>query len=266
MRKNRRAVPGAALAVLLLGAGGAAHAQQALVSNTGQTHEATGALATNDHAQKFSTGANADGYTLTGVVLVLDVDSSGDFPTVTLHSGSAAGTKVADFTAPSTATGEASYTFTPSAAVTLAASTDYWAVTDGGTGTWITVGTDDDANPATGWSIANEYLTRAAASTGSFTSASTSQALAIRVNGTIVPANSAPTASDGEVTASEDGEYSFAATDFNFEDADTGDTLDSVKIVTLPGLGTLALDGTEITSGDLPQTVTAAQLGTGDLV
>ena len=63
--------------------------------------------------------------------------------------------------------------------------------------------------------------------------------------------------------ADEDTDYTFTVDDFGFADTDAGDSLVSVKIVTLPasGEGTLTLSGTAIGSGDLPQTVTAAQLG-----
>ena len=51
--------------------------------------------------------------------------------------------------------------------------------------------------------------------------------------------------------------YAFMAGDFGFDDTDTGDTLASVKIVTVPGLGTLALDGTAVLADDV---VTEAQI------
>ena len=80
--------------------------------------------------------------------------------------------------------------------------------------------------------------------------------------GTVLPAstNAAPTSSDRTVTATEDT-YTFSSADFGFRD-DMGDTLSSVKIVSLPARGTLTLSGTALTSGELPQTVAAAQIGT----
>ena len=79
--------------------------------------------------------------------------------------------------------------------------------------------------------------------------------------------NVAPMASDGAVTAVEDTAYEFTAADFNFEDTDAGDVLRSVSITSLPAAatGTLKLDGTAISSGNLPQTVTAAELGANSL-
>ena len=80
--------------------------------------------------------------------------------------------------------------------------------------------------------------------------------------------NAAPTASDRTVTTNEDTDYTFAAANFNFADTDSGAALSSVKIVTLPasGKGTLELDGSAIASGDLPQTVTRADIDAGKLI
>ncbi len=77
--------------------------------------------------------------------------------------------------------------------------------------------------------------------------------------------NSLPTAADGEVTTDEDMAYEFAAGDFNFSDSDTGDTLASVTVVTLPGAGegTLALDGVAVTAG---RSVAKADLDADKLV
>ena len=76
-----------------------------------------------------------------------------------------------------------------------------------------------------------------------------------KVNG--AAANTAPTAADNTVTTGEDRAYTFTADDFGFMDDDAGATLASVKIVTLPGAGTLALDGTAVTADGV---VTTAQI------
>ena len=75
-------------------------------------------------------------------------------------------------------------------------------------------------------------------------------------------ANTPPTAADNTVTTGEDRAYTFTADDFGFVDTDAGDTLASVKIVTVPALGTLALDGTAVTVDDV---VTKAQID-GDML
>ena len=143
-------------AVFLFGAAGVAHAQtsRVLVSNIGQTFQIASGYSIGG-AQGFSTGTNADGYTLTSVELRL---SANQVPTVTLHRGSPAGTKVADFTGPSSAAGRADfvdYTFTPTTTVTLDRNTDYWLVATGSAfgDLWAVAGSGEDATPAPGWSI-----------------------------------------------------------------------------------------------------------------
>ena len=90
---------------------------------------------------------------------------------MTLHSGSANGTKVADFATQASRTGVSNYRYTPTTDVTLSASTWYWLVAE-----------DDGANPATslltsdlaydgavapGWTLANKGQVRTTA-TGAF--------------------------------------------------------------------------------------------------
>ena len=72
--------------------------------------------------------------------------------------------------------------------------------------------------------------------------------------------NTAPTSADEHVEADEDMDYTFSSADFPFTDTDTGDSLASVKIVTLPASGTLTLSGTAIGPADLPQTVPADEI------
>ena len=69
--------------------------------------------------------------------------------------------------------------------------------------------------------------------------------------GTIVDGdapNAAPTAADGTVTTDEDTAYAFGASDFGFTDTDTDDELASVRVVTLPGSGTLAVSGAAVSA------------------
>ena len=82
-----------------------------------------------------------------------------------------------------------------------------------------------------------------------------------------VTVNTAPMASAGTITADEDTEYKFTVADFHFSDDDAGDVLARVAITSLPaaGKGTLELDGTAISSGNLPQTVTADELDADSL-
>ena len=70
--------------------------------------------------------------------------------------------------------------------------------------------------------------------------------------------NDAPTAAAGTVTTDEDTAYAFGASDFGFADADTDDELASVRVVTLPGSGTLAVSGSAVSAD---QEVAASDLG-----
>ena len=71
------------------------------------------------------------------------------------------------------------------------------------------------------------------------------------------PTNNAPTAADNTVTIGLDAAYTLKAADFGFADTDTGDTLASVRIETLPAAGELALDGT---AAVVDQVVTRADI------
>ena len=234
---------------------GTVQANNALVSNLGQSRTNTFRLALSDLAQAFTTGANPAGYTLSSIDLKLDSSDSTNTPTVKLYSGSANGMEEAAFTGPAMldASTVKNYAFAPSSTVILLGSTTYWVVAEGAV-RWVLGGAGEDATPAMGWSIANNYEYRVATlSTGGFTTDSAGEVLQIRVNGTTggVVTNTAPTAANNTVTTAEDRPYTFAADDFGFMDADAGAALASVKIVTPPALGTLALDGTAVTANDV---------------
>ena len=70
--------------------------------------------------------------------------------------------------------------------------------------------------------------------------------------------NTPPAGADHTVVTAEDTGRSFSAADFGFSDADAGQTLAAVRIDTLPGNGTLALNGVNVVAG---QIVSAADLG-----
>ena len=78
-----------------------------------------------------------------------------------------------------------------------------------------------------------------------------------------VTSNVVPTASDGTVSTPPETDYAFVAADFNFADANSGDSLSSVRIVTLPGKGSLTLDGVGVTAD---QVVPRADIDDGGLV
>ena len=79
-------------------------------------------------------------------------------------------------------------------------------------------------------------------------------------SGDQILANAMPTSSDKTVTIDEDTVYTFMVSDFAFSDGDTGDALASVRIVTLPQDGSLALDGAPATADGV---VTKAHLDSG---
>ena len=120
---------------------------------------------------------------------------------------------------------------------------------------------EDTLTPKTGWTIADTALYRDRTSTGTWTSSAMSRR--IRINGSKAVPNTAPTASNNTVTTNEDTAYTFAASDFNFADTDSSDTLASVKIVTLPSVGSLTHDGNAVTAN---QVVTKADIDANKLV
>ena len=163
---NRRPFRAAgALALLLFGDGVVVQAQTPppLVSNIGQDLDFYGGLgSTADRVQRFTTGTNPGGYTLTGIDLSLRSEDTGTIPpTVTLHRGSATGTRVADLSGPAALTAGTTdtYRFTPTGTVRLSGSTNYWVVAKGGSNDidWTqTTSNAEDATPADGWTIQYE--------------------------------------------------------------------------------------------------------------
>ena len=82
-----------------------------------------------------------------------------------------------------------------------------------------------------------------------------------KISVSLTQGNRPPTSADKTVETDEDTAYTFAATDFAFDDDDTDDTaLVSVKIVTLPDQnhGALALSNTAVTAN---QVIAAANIG-----
>ncbi|MFS2036053.1 calcium-binding protein [Polaromonas sp. CT11-55] len=75
--------------------------------------------------------------------------------------------------------------------------------------------------------------------------------------------NVAPTGANKTLTFNEDGSYAITATDLGFSDANPGDSLSAVRIDSLPGAGSLRLDGINVTTA---QVVSAADLAAGRLV
>jgi large repetitive protein len=78
----------------------------------------------------------------------------------------------------------------------------------------------------------------------------------------VVPPNVAPSGADKTVTTLEDTGYAFAATDFGFSDTDAN-SLQAVKISTLPTRGTLTDNGVAVIAG---QFIAVADITGGKLV
>ena len=139
----------------------------------------------NDAAQSFTTGAYPQtGITLTSIDVRLKTGTGTTAPTMTLRTGSAAGTAVATLTASDTfnPNGFPILAFTPSTTTKLAATTTYWAVLEGGSDDlgWRYTNSDHDNVHVGGSSVANTGETRSASSTGSYT-ARTNGAFILRV-------------------------------------------------------------------------------------
>ncbi|MBC7701952.1 MAG: hypothetical protein H7225_16330 [Massilia sp.] len=81
----------------------------------------------------------------------------------------------------------------------------------------------------------------------------------------VTAVNDAPVGSDKTVTTSEDTGYTFGVADFGFADPNDspGNTLLSVKITTLPGAGSLTLNGMAVNAGDF---ILASDIAAGKLV
>ncbi|WP_369408046.1 VCBS domain-containing protein [Kordiimonas gwangyangensis] len=75
----------------------------------------------------------------------------------------------------------------------------------------------------------------------------TTQAITITITGV----NDAPQSAGGSVEATEGEATAFAASDFAFTDADTGDSLQAIRIETLPSVGVLRLSGVAVTAGQV---------------
>ena len=257
------------VALTLTAAAPSAQTDTTFISNSAQV----GTSRSNSvYATAFTTGGNSGGYGLSSVdVYLADFNYSGTVtPRVEIFEDNAVnpGTLHATLINPATVIDGSANTFNAPPNTTLSANTIYWlAVSNsaGANGQGVRVRTTRnvtaDPGAAAGWSIAGNARFKSDVTAPSWRS--TINRLIFTIKGTAAGAatNTAPTAANNTVTTAEDTDYTFSSADFDFTDTDAGDSLASVKIVTLPASGTLTLSGTTIGSGALPQTVTAAQLG-----
>ncbi len=264
-----------AFGTALLGAPAGTQAD-VMVSNFGKDTSSPVALGSNEMAQGFRTGFNAGGFALESIELDFSsVPSSSDASglTVTLWSSTIEDrpdSLLATLTNPSNLSDSNSTNVkafsAPAGTGRLKRRTWYFVHLSYTGDTEVTLGTarsvyEDAAFHFTGWTINNIRLFRARGTTGRWTRgfSSTSGLLRIRINGRN---NTAPTAADSMVTTNEDTPHVFTATDFNFADADSGDSLGGVKIVTLPAEGTLKLGSTAVSRNEV---IPRADINKGDL-
>ncbi len=68
---------------------------------------------------------------------------------------------------------------------------------------------------------------------------------------TVTAVNDTPTSADKTVTVNEDATYTFTEADFEFSDIDTSNSLNKIKITQLPTVGSLQLDGVDVTQDQI---------------
>ena len=191
--KERRASIGPVLAVvaavLALAAAAPAGAQSTLVSNTGQSNDysiSVGGPSDWIVAQRFTTGDNTAGYTLSEVDMHIGSFASADGARVSIYSKDASGNPGSSLhvlTNTSITSGDFN-TFTAPTNTTLSADTDYFVVMEATSGSFNGSGTDsaaEDSGAASGWSINDEVHSKG---TGDWTADAGS--LLIAVKGTAV--------------------------------------------------------------------------------
>ena len=171
-----------ALALLLTAGFAQAQTSEKLVSNTGQTGPEFPEDFRYDHAQAFTTGSHAAGYTLTRVDLkAVHIGSTTPVYTVSIYSSDSSnqpGTSLGTLTNPASLPSTAGLVqFTASGGIDLDPNTTYWVVVDVDTGddnTSIsgTYSDDEDTGAVAGWTIANTLLYRIKTSTGAWVSQS----------------------------------------------------------------------------------------------
>ncbi len=168
-----------------------------LVSNTGQSDNTTGSLG-HDHAQAFTTGDNAGGYTLTGVEIEFASAAASTATSFSVGIWSSRGTGInitpdallGALTCPDLTANANSFLYNcTTSGIDLESSTTYWYVldsqSDGGSLGEVLQNTSsdaEDAGAASGWSIADDSLFRTWNSTGAWNGFSDSKK--IRINGT----------------------------------------------------------------------------------
>ena len=159
-----------------------------LVNSLSQTEgQSSTALGNNwEVAQGFTTGSNADGYTLTNIRSVFpSILNNTPSLTVTLHKDAPTNAAIATLTNPATIE-VGQLTFTAPANTTLDAATTYYVLFHG-ENIWLesTTSDNEDTNSLSDWSVEDVRYQRDDRTTGAFTEDAVSTP--IRVRGTVVP-------------------------------------------------------------------------------
>ena len=221
-----------------------------LVNSLNQTEgQSSTALGNNwEVAQGFTTGSNADGYTLTNIRSVFPtILGSTPSLTVTLHKDAPANAAIATLTNPATIE-IGQLTFTAPANTTLDASTTYYVLFHG-EDIWLesTTSDDEDTNGLSDWSVEDVRYRRDDRTSGAFTEVAVSTP--IRVRGTVDVATPTVSISADKTTAvfKEDG--------ITYTLTRTGSTTAALDV----SISLSQPDGKDfLLAADLPQTVTIA--------
>ena len=254
-RIGRGAVLAAAL--LLAAAPPAQAADVAYVSNIGQSD--TSATQARSVAQAFTTGSQSGGYTLGSVELGM-VTVPGTNQTLTVKVKTSSGTFPGSTTL---CTLENPEIFrvgiqrfrAPATCANLDANKTYYVVVENSANydaSWQETSSNDEDSNSSGWSISDRCNRKfVLGNPWNYCN----NALEIRVNDR---GNTRPTASHQDVTTDEDKAHTFAESEFDFSDADAGETLVHVTITDLVAAdkGTLSFNGTDITDVNTAPLVT----------
>ena len=221
-----------------------------LVNSLSQTEgQSSTALGNNwEVAQGFTTGSNADGYTLTNIRSVFpSILNNMPSLTVTLHKDAPTNAAIATLTNPATIE-VGQLTFTAPANTTLDAATTYYVLFHG-ENIWLesTTSDDEDTNGLSDWSVEDVRYRRDDRMSGAFTEVAVSTP--IRVRGTVDVATPTVSISADKTTAvfKEDG--------ITYTLTRTGSTTAALDV----SISLSQPDGKDfLLAADLPQTVTIA--------
>lgn len=126
----------------------------------------------------------------------------------------------------------------------------YFDSVTGGTPAWMTIGNNTAVSGNPGAQYAGQVSTINVHATGSST---INKSFTVTL-GTAAELNDAPTTANFGKSINEDAGYTFAAADFPFADADSGNlynTRTDIKIISLPSNATLKLSGTDVALNDV---------------